>query len=167
MRRRRSYYLTRSSSRGSTSGCAPPRSTAIIGGRYNYEISVLPAIINDQVRALNERAWQSGLSGTTGPLPGVESALISDRLDVLGLQVAVANLVFRESSLGVVKAYCRERDICYVIVDVLEWCADVSEHSSRWKYDPRAREIWQATDIALPLAWQYDPRARGIVVIRM
>ena len=88
-------------------------------------------------------------------------------MDVLGLQVAVDDLVFREGSLGLVVACCGdEADSPYVIVDTLEWTADLSLHSSRWNFTPVAREIWEATDITLPLAWQMVDEC-DIVVIRM
>ena len=128
-----------------------------------YSVSVLSGIINAQIRA---SVVTGGLLGRSAPLPGIEGALLSDRLDVCGLQVSVDDLVFREDTLGLVLACCLDDDIYYVIVRELTLLANLSAHSSRWKFAPLQGAVWRAADVASPLAWKMEG-ANDVVVVRM
>ena len=130
---------------------------------HMYSVSVLSGIINAQLRA---SVVTGGLLGRSAPLPGIEGALLSDRLDACGLQVSVDDLVFREDTLGLVLACCLDDDIYYVIVRELTLLANLSAHSSRWKFAPLQGAVWRAADVTSPLAWKMEG-ANDIVVVRM
>ena len=99
-------------------------------------------------------------------MAGIAGALLSDSLDMLGLQVSVDDLVFQGESLGLVLACCADQDITCVIVHRLRWLANLSAHSSRWSMATVEREVWEVPGVLLPLAWKQDG-PREIVVIRM
>ena len=92
--------------------------------------------------------------------------MVSDRLDVLGLRVAVDDYVFRGESLGLVLACCCEGEDLYVVVDALRKISDLSPHANLWCTTAAERQVWIATDVAECLAWQLVP-PNGVVAIRM
>lgn len=132
--------------------------------KETYERSVLSGVLNAHVHSLQDVTLQSCLLSRTRPLPGFPGAVVSDRLDVLGLKVSVDDLVIRGEQLGIVAACAKDIDDFYVIVNLLAMEATVSPHSNMWRLAAVGRAVWLATDVFLPLAWKMEGLDKILVI---
>ena len=131
-----------------------------------FERSVLSGVVNDQSRRGQGRLCGGGLLGRTAPFPNLPSAVVSDKVELGGLRVAVGDVIFRGQQLGYVVACCSEATDLFIVVDVGHHVTSLSAHSSVWSMANPLRQVWGFDEIAECGAWQR--RASGeIVAIRL
>ena len=70
----------------------------------------------------------------------------------------------RGAELGVVVACCQDESGLCVIVEKANLVRDVSEHSSIWRMDQHAREIWQAHEVIPCAAWKFESDVEVTVI---
>jgi hypothetical protein len=133
---------------------------------HTFERSVLSGVVNDQCRRGKDHLCGGGLLGRTAPFPNLPDALVSDKVELGGLRIAVGDVVFRGEELGVVVACGAEEAELFVVVDPWHRIYALSAHSSAWALRSDVREVWGFAEIAECGAWQR--KATGeIIAIRL
>jgi hypothetical protein len=130
-----------------------------------YERSVMSGVTTAAFSRDAESSVGSGLVGRTEALPGNPDAMIADKMDIDSMEVAVADVILRGSSVGIVSACVCEGGQLFAIVEVLALRSRMTPHSGTYARTG-VQDVWRATQLDTALAW-YVEADGSIVVIYM
>jgi hypothetical protein len=128
-----------------------------------YERSVLSGVTTAAFSRDAEASVGSGLVGRTAAFPGNPEATIADKMDIDSMEVAVADVILRGSSVGIVSACVCEGGHLLAIVEVLALRLRMTPHSGTYARTG-VQDVWHASQLDTALAW-YVQADGSIVVI--
>ena len=129
-----------------------------IGSRIDnsnrFEPTLLTLAIMHQKASLRTARTTFGLLGPTETVfPDVPELVMGASLELGGKKIAVGDVVFLNGiSPGMVKACVRQNVALFVIVQLYQLRAKISEQSGTWQLS-EDRKAWHASDVQLALAW--------------
>lgn len=106
-----------------------------------------------------------GLLGCTAPFPGVLGAVIADRMEVVGVELSVGDIVIFGEVLGMIAACCQEGDDLYVVVRVLTKIRDRTSTAGEYTVSD-ALTVWLALSCMPATAWRDRPDGSKLVLRR-
>jgi hypothetical protein len=119
----------------------------------SFEASVLASL---STACWNKAAALIGtgcLLGNVAPLPGCPGAVVADRMDVLGCEMVLGDVVLLGDSVGAISGCVRCDGELFAFVRRLRIVGRLSAHSVRC--DPTAGlDAWPADGLRLALAWR-------------
>ena len=115
----------------------------------SFEASVLSRAINEQIEKLQSVIGMCTLEQTTAVnCDGfADVVLIGDNMQILGMHVAVGDIIFRHDSAGKILACARQGHEFYCIVQLLSHIASTAPHKSLWRTSTQQR-IWPALEVS-------------------
>ena len=137
-----------------------------IDNQLRFEPTMLALAIMHQKSSLCDTRTMFGLLGPTETVfPNVPELVMGARLEHGGMIIDVGDVVFLYGMRpGMVKACVRQNVALFVIVQLYQLLAKISEHSGTWQLS-EDREAWHASDVQLALAW-YEQGEHTTVIKR-
>jgi hypothetical protein len=130
-----------------------------------YERSVMSGVTTAAFSRDAEASVGSGLVGRTAAFPGNPDATIADKMDIDSMEVTVADVILRGSSVGIVSACVCEGGKLLAIVEVLALRSRMTPHAGTYARTG-VQDVWHASQLDTALAW-YVKADGSIVVIYM
>lgn len=131
----------------------------------HFERHTIGRVMQRQITELNAGgSLRSGLRGKVKK-SSCDGLYLASRLECASLKIAVGDVVVSTAKLsaGIVRACAADEDgQLFVIVKVLQWLDEVTDHSGLWSPTPRL-ETWHANALASPRAW-YSHGADLVVI---
>ncbi len=131
----------------------------------SFERSVLSSTLTVHLSSLEQCVAAGGLLGCTAPFPGVAGAQIADRLESVGVVMAVGDIVLLGEDAGVVAACALEAGELYVVVKALCKRSNLASCAGVYQ-DTGELAVWLALSCSLALAWRIRPDGSTLVVRR-
>jgi hypothetical protein len=128
-----------------------------------YERSVMSGVTTAAFSRDAEASVGSGLVGRTAAFPGNPDATVADKMDIDSMEVAVADVIIRGTSVGIVSACVCEGDQLFAIVEVLALRSVMTPHAGTYARTG-GQDVWHAFELDMALAW-YVQADGSIVVI--
>ena len=147
---------------GCTSAYGPGTIADHVEVLQTYERSVLGLVATRQLEALkDDTTCRDRLEGEAVDLPGT-AAKVADRVEIGGIVISFADIVFLRAEAGQVVACALEDDSLHLVVETMALVKPMSPSVARCRCT-RTTQVWQAAEVQLACAW-YDDSGDTVVL---